>query len=202
MTTFLLLISLFLNVLALFSIIILFLRQNRFLQVEKKQEKMIQEMEEVISAYLVQMKEENDDFIKRIGHIERNAQSSNNAESRKTINKDQDEPGLERNISLHSRKGKVNAYSAAKAYKQNAVVPSIHPNNSSNRTVRDEIELPPLEIDPILAEVNEKENSQEQSLLNDILLLKNQGYNEIEIAQKLNKGKTEINLLLKFNQNN
>ncbi|MEH7122829.1 hypothetical protein V7127_06205 [Bacillus sp. JJ1773] len=198
MTTFLLLISLFLNVLALFSIIILFLRQNRFLQVEKKQEKMIQEMEEVISAYLVQMKEENDDFIKRIGHIERNAQSSNNAESRKTIKKAQDEPGLERNISLHSRKGKVNAYSAAKAYKQSAVVPS----NSSNRTVRDEIELPPLEIDPIFAEVNEKENSQEQSLLNDILLLKNQGYNETEIAQKLNKGKTEINLLLKFNQNN
>ncbi|WP_066288960.1 hypothetical protein [Bacillus sp. FJAT-29937] len=199
MTTFLLLVSLFLNVLALFSIIILFLRQNRFLQVEKKQEKMIQEMEEVISAYLVQMKEENDDFIKRMGHIERNAHDSQNAEGM-TTKKDQDEPGLERNLSLHSRKGKVNAYNAAKAYKLNAAVQN-YPINSSNRTGHDEIEFPPLEIEPIIPEVNEKENSQEQSLLNDILLLKNKGYNETEIAQKLNKGKTEINLLLKFNQN-
>ncbi|WNS77202.1 hypothetical protein RRV45_09505 [Bacillus sp. DTU_2020_1000418_1_SI_GHA_SEK_038] len=200
MTTFLLFISLFLNVLALFSIIILFLRQNRFLQVEKKQEKMLQEMEEVISAYLVQMKEENEDFIKRMGKIERNAQTFPNGESRVTIKKSKDDSHLEKNVSLQNRIGKANAYSAANAYKQNAVVPSSHASNNSKVIANDKVDLPPLETNTILADVNEKENSQDQSLLNDILQLKKQGYNETEIAQKLNKGKTEINLLLKFNQ--
>ena len=200
MTTFLLLISLFLNVLALFSIIILFLRQNRFLQVEKKQEKMLQEMEEVISAYLVQMKEENEDFIKRIGKIERNDQGSKNAESKVNIKKEK-EPLPEKSGSFSSRMGKANTYSAVKAYKQNSSAQSQSSSKSSKQMTSDEVELPPLEINNIIEDVIEKENSQDQSLLNDILLLNEQGYSETEIAQKLNKGKTEINLLLKFYQN-
>ncbi|GAE43682.1 hypothetical protein [Mesobacillus boroniphilus] len=63
MTTFLLLLSLILNGAAIFAIILLYLRQNRLVEAEKKQEKIIKEIEEVFSAYLFELKEENDKFL-------------------------------------------------------------------------------------------------------------------------------------------
>ena len=63
MTTFLLLLSLILNGAAIFEIILLYLRQNRLVEAEKKQERIINEIEEVFSAYLFELKEENDKFL-------------------------------------------------------------------------------------------------------------------------------------------
>ncbi|HJV31533.1 MAG TPA: hypothetical protein VJ558_05005, partial [Bacillales bacterium] len=62
MITFLLIISLLLNGVALFSILILFTRQNRLLEMGKRQEMMKKEVEEIISASLFEMKEENEAF--------------------------------------------------------------------------------------------------------------------------------------------
>lgn len=197
MTTFLLLISLFLNILALFLIIILYLRQNRFLQVEKKQEKMMQEMEEVISAYLVQMKEENEEFIKRMSKVENTITASITKERKSDLNEELKDS--EMTIPVQGIAGKANIYSAAKAYKQFTKMTNINPS-ASNMT--ESIDLPPLDQDHSKIEAIEKENSnlEENSLLEEILQLKEQGFNETEIAQKLNKGKTEVALLLKFNQ--
>jgi hypothetical protein len=64
MVTFLLFLSFLLNIVSLLSIVILYSRQNRFLNMEIKQKKIIAEMEDVISAYLIEMKEENDEFIR------------------------------------------------------------------------------------------------------------------------------------------
>jgi hypothetical protein len=50
-----------------------------------------------------------------------------------------------------------------------------------------------------LPQKQEKSNSvQQESLASQIWNLKDQGYSLEEIAQKLKKGKTEIDLLLKF----
>ncbi|MBY0120667.1 hypothetical protein [Bacillus sp. S/N-304-OC-R1] len=199
MTTFLLLISLFLNVLALFSIIILFLRQNKFLLVEKNQEQMMQEMEEVISAYLVQMKEENEEFLKRMSQIDNKSTISIKEES--DINFKEEIKDIEINGSIQGRVGKANIYNAAKAYKQTANIAKMKQGNSNN-TEKEKAGIPPLDSE--VNDLNNKKNNsslKEDTLINEILLLKKQGLNETEIAQKLNKGKTEIALLLKFNQN-
>ncbi|MBU8877859.1 hypothetical protein BGM26_02485 [Bacillus sp. FJAT-29790] len=211
MTTFLLLLSLCLNILAFFAITILFLRQNRFLQIEKKQENIISEMEEVISAYLVQMKEENDDFINRVKKLEvqTNAATAKVKETIKSGSSDQ----AEQNNPFRNRIAKAPVNKAAHTYKRN-VTASISRTRigAIPQKNNDKVELPPLEIYGDKAESASSQMSmttpdksgesfENQSFLNEVLLLKKQGLSEEEIAQKLNKGKTEIALLLKFNQN-
>lgn len=197
MTTFLLILSLFLNLLALLAIIILYLRQNRLSEVEKKQEQMISEMEEVIASYLVQMKEENDNFLNRVKKIEIQANLPTNK-----FNKETAKIGDAISDSLKVPTRKIPVKKAASAYQKNAKTRDIDISTVEN------IELPPIEISQEQIEnvdfikKAEKNNSMgEQSLLNQVLSLLKQGYSEEEIAKKLNKGKTEIALLLKFNQN-
>ncbi|WP_102271432.1 hypothetical protein [Cytobacillus massiliigabonensis] len=216
MTTFLLIFSLFLNVIAIFSIIILFLRQNRLFQVERKQENMISEMEEVISAYLLQMKEENEAFIHRVKNIEIRSAPINEIDSKKnsTIKKakEKDTDAVQVNESkenlLQSRIGKASAYKAANVYKQNAKAVFNSGNSKNHESIDDHlVKLPSLENsnDVIVENENSANNStshlNEDSFLKQVLALKDQGFTEEKIAQKLNKGKTEIELLLKFQSN-
>ncbi|MFO1445935.1 hypothetical protein KDN24_22575 [Bacillus sp. Bva_UNVM-123] len=209
MTTFLVGISILLNILALFAIVVLFLRQNRLIQVEQKQEKLITEMEEIISNYLVQMKEENEDFINRIKKIDaepkRTEARVDNGGEMKGVN-----PNPQSNeTGLNIRTGKVHVHKAVHAYKQNVRAANTQPLEEES------IELPPLENriektthSPLSEEKNNDINRnetigrlEEQSLLSQVLNLRKQGLSEELIARKLNKGKTEIALLLKFNQN-
>lgn len=216
MTTFLILFSLFLNVLAIFAIIILFLRQNRLFQVEKKQEKMITDMEEVISAYLLQMKEENEAFIDRVKNLDiRNApineiKNKKNNTDKKSEDKNYkaNQEGNSKEIHIQSRIGKASAYKAANAYKQYSKAVDKDTESKNSETMEDySVKLPSLEKnDEIIVEngdltYNSMNNLQEVSLLQQVLALKEQGLTEDKIAQKLNKGKTEIELLLKFQSN-
>ena len=199
MITFLLFLSLVLNLVALFAIIILFLRQNRLSEVEKKQEKMNREMEEVISSYLIQMKEENDQFLKRMSEVDLKEKPS-----REKLNIEQgkvyDDPI--KDINVRERTGKVPVNKAVSAYQKYTHT------KKADITIDDEIELPPLDITQEEKDTNDlkskeeiKNKNQVQSLLSQVLNLKDKGFSEEEIAKKLNRGKTEIALLLKFNQN-
>ncbi|QED47569.1 hypothetical protein [Cytobacillus dafuensis] len=204
MTTFFIFFSIFLNIIALFAIIILFLRQNRILEVEKKQEKMFLEMEEVISSYLVQMKEDNEDFIKRLNKID--LQSTHSSFTEKNNSDKNEEKNVDHN-SFQTRIGKASVYSAANAYKQNAKTSILRHDHEHPPLSDQTVELPSYEINTNkelgnLIINNSSNDFQEQSLLSQVLHLKEQGYSEEAIAQKLNKGKTEIALLLKFNQKN
>ncbi|UXH45391.1 hypothetical protein N5C46_04815 [Rossellomorea vietnamensis] len=77
MVTFLLFISFLLNIVSLLSIVILYSRQNRFVNMEKEQKKIIVEMEDVISAYLIEMKEENDEFMRKFSTQIHNVKEDN-----------------------------------------------------------------------------------------------------------------------------
>lgn len=77
MVTFLLFISFLLNIVSLLSIVILYSRQNRFVNMEKEQKKIIVEMEDIISAYLIEMKEENDEFMRKFSTQIHNDQEKN-----------------------------------------------------------------------------------------------------------------------------
>lgn len=212
MTTFLLLISLFLNVLAIFAIIILFLRQNRLLQVERKQEKMISDMEEVISTYLLQMKEENEAFIDRVKSLGIRSEPINEIDSNKNNTKENGNGATQekdsKDILLQSRIGKASVYKAASAYKQNSIAVVKDNESKTPESLEDHsVKLPPLgKNNDVIVENGKSANSlrdhlQEDSFLNQVLALKKQGFTEDKIAQKLNKGKTEIELLLKFQSN-
>lgn len=232
MTTFLLFLSFILNIIAIFAVIILYLRQNRFFQAEERQAKMMKELEELISTYMLEMKEENEDFIKKF--LKQKA-SQENTERHKEFSYKQQNQGRETAPSIHlmeeskelievqndemdkfefaPRIEKAVAYQAVKAYQQNTS-PKIKEQHEKDwvpgeKFMEDEIrmEIDHHSVHQDIQENNKKEKEDKdnlymKSLYNQALLLKKQGYSEEDIARKLNKGKTEIELLLKLYQIN
>ena len=80
MTIFFIIINLILNMIALLAIIILFLRQSKLFKIEDNQKKIIKEMEDLISSFVLEMKEDNEHLIKRIEDLKnaKNFSSQNN----------------------------------------------------------------------------------------------------------------------------
>lgn len=196
MTNLLLIISFILNFIALFLIVNLYVRQNRFLEIEKKHEKLLAEMDDVVSAYLLEMNEENEKFLKRLEKIidkkttlantgEKVGNELENFESK--IENLVAEEGVTFTLSEEAKKKtpvlrKSNHYQAVTAYKTMS-------NLEKGRQNKDEVE----------GQKNADEYN-EQYIYEQAILLKNEGLSIEEIAKRLHKGKTEIELLLKLKQ--
>ncbi|MBG9450319.1 hypothetical protein ABE67_13520 [Cytobacillus firmus] len=196
MTAFLLAISLLLNIVALLAIILLYLRQNKLMDTEKRQEKVLIEMEEVISAYLVQMKEENDDFISKL--------SKANAKNDTSIKEKSIPVNLDRKNDLDIAKAdeksmplaRASIYQASKAYKQNL--------RAAEDKLSEKESLSSLKETDSVTRSDSSQSIKEEntSSINDqVFILKKQGMSAGDIAKKLGKGKTEVELMLKFRQN-
>ncbi|MBS4172544.1 hypothetical protein [Bacillus sp. FJAT-49736] len=174
MTIFILFISIIVNVVTIFSIIILYLRQNRFLQAEQNQTKALKDMEEIFTSYLLEMKEENDDFIKKVQSLYSKSNINSSLIEKEiapktntlNINEQPSEPPLPSFIRNH----------AEKSYQK--VMTKM--DDQSKETNPNDLAILPLE--------------------DQAVLLQKEGHTIEQIAQKLHKGKTEIELLLKFRQ--
>lgn len=191
MTTFLLLLSLILNAAVIFAIILLYLRQNRLVEAEKKQERIINEIEEVFTAYLFELKEENDKFLEMMMNTSSNKQIAKKAENGPEkaelgMKKDSDEE-IHKTMPLRTGKG-VSYQAAKKAYQQNSEPSSSDKDFTQGNGTG-------------TAPEEKKGDRKPLSLIDQVIEMKNQGLNIEEIARKLDKGKTEIELLLKFRQN-
>jgi hypothetical protein len=172
MVTFLLFISFLLNIVALLAIVILYSRQNRFLNLEKEQKKMIKELEEVISTYLIEMKEENEEFMRTF---------NNHAKSQKRITDKTDDENVNSSPLQTNPKWSGAGYKqASKAYQQK---PTPQMGGAKKK----------LEVKPTV-------KTNEDPFIQQVLSLKREGLTIEEIAQTVGKGQTEIELLLKFRQ--
>lgn len=78
MTIFILFLSIILNIITIFAIIILYLRQNRLLTMDHSQKQTMKEMEDIFTAYIEELKEENEQFINKFKSIQ-NEQNSDEA---------------------------------------------------------------------------------------------------------------------------
>ncbi|PFA67857.1 hypothetical protein CN378_10090 [Bacillus sp. AFS015802] len=171
MVTFLLFISFLLNIISLLSVVILYSRQNRFLNMEKDQKKILAEMEDVISTYLVEMKEQNDEFIRSF----KTQDYKSKQVARPTEENDQhDSPQYTKTTKWTGTGYKR----ASQAYQQ------MH----EDKTVLTDrgVEMP---VEP-----------DQDPLIQQVISMKKKGMSIEEIAKSVGKGKTEIELLLKFRQ--
>lgn len=160
MVSIVLFISFILHFVTLFIILLLFLKWNKVKQIEAEQNNMRREIEEIFSAYLLELKEENEKFTQIANEITRG-----------------------RNY--------------GQPQKQNREV-TFTDRSSNQDDMKDVIDGPPIsEYVPPTPEFKEV---YDQSFPSQVLELHNNGYTVNEIAQKLNKGKTEIELVLKFHQ--
>jgi hypothetical protein len=202
---FLVIISIAFNMIAFLLIAILFLRQNKLIKMEENLKEPIKEMEDLMSTYLFQLKDENERFIQnvksfkkdnndlkstsvkfspiKLEHVEEKSfQSLENKEvpiDRKAAQLD----SLENFTSLI---GKTISNQAVKAYQSQ--------NNEK-------------EIVEIDRETTEQGETNQEPLINSnqidgdlVLHLQKQGYSLETIAKKLNRGKTEIELYLRFHE--
>lgn len=191
MTIFFIIINLILNMIALLSIIILFLRQGKLFKIEDNQKKTIKEMEDLLSSFVLEMKEDNEQLIKRIEDLKnaKNFSSQNNQNEPSSI-KTPLEKTIESDVrdsdnDLSTRLEKTVGRYAVKAYQQ--------------QSKQEKVGLQaPLKESELPKKQENSNSAQQESLAGQIWNLKDQGYSLEEIAQKLKKGKTEIDLLLKF----
>lgn len=156
MIALLLVISFVLHAVSLFIIILLYLQLSKVKETEKRQQQMAEEMEQTFSAYLLEWKEENERFLKKLSDM------ANNRSQEEVKN----HPSVVQATSTNEKE-----------------LPDYFPNVDD---VKDIVDIRQQAAPPLLADEAWK--------------LYEQGKTIEEIAKMLKKGKTEIELLLKFRQ--
>lgn len=169
MLSILVILSLILHVITFYFLILLSTKYSSMKEVSAKQERLFEEAEQALSAYLIEIKEENERLINQLKN------------EKETLMQQSD----------HAKKV-----------------------NEQKRTVeidKDilENELPPY-LEHLVMQTDTVEISKDSSSLQketiplsfqaEVMNLYESGYNVEQIAKKLKKGKTEIELLLKFRQ--
>jgi len=163
------------QLLSFYFIILLYTKINRLREIEKSQQQLKDEMDNAVGAYLVEMRDENNRLIKELTMMNSDKQIEENMNVHKTsesntneVNYDQEE------VIMPTFNTPRNV--ATKAYKNNSVA---SPNTQNSVT-------------PVV------EQSKQLTLHEQIQELYRSGKTIDEIAKMLQKGKTEVELLLKF----
>ncbi|WP_449540035.1 hypothetical protein [Ferdinandcohnia sp. Marseille-Q9671] len=187
MTTILFILCFTLLAIAFFMIILLYLKITQLKDIEKKQERLLKEFESVITSYVLEMKEENEVFLHRIKDVKL-AKTASNYEEKNDAEVVEEEKNKPENIQIKELElTKEDIQALLPSYPDKENTKDLSGIITDNET---EEKLPSKEEDDV------------GTLIKDIELLQKMGLSQEEIAKKLNKGKTEIELLLKFRQNN
>lgn len=213
MNSFLILFSLVLNGVLILAIINLYLRQNRLVEVEQKLTKSLKEMESIISSYLFEMKDENELFIKKLQQIDlKQGKKKQNTsievkEQQYSVERLLDdelqtdvEPIVEKGHS--TRRRAIDTYKSVN-YKSDKKIATeaVNDKPSFDETLKnaqrnvDE----PANIEDLITYAHLKDSYEKDVPVYDqIIQLQKDGLTLDEIAKKMSKGKTEIELILKL----
>ncbi|MEH7385758.1 hypothetical protein V7147_10155 [Bacillus sp. JJ1521] len=183
MTTILFIICFALLAVAFFLIILLYLKITQLKDVETKQERLLKEFENVITSYVMEIKEENEVFLNRIKDVKK-ASKLKQEIVKEDNSKNQANAEIEE---IHKKTIHIKEQELTSEDIQE-LLPSF--------ADQEEIEQNPKQA------ISENDDSLIEVLFKDIDHLTKLGHSYEEIAKKLNKGKTEIELLHKFRQNN
>ena len=195
-----------LNIFTIFAIIVLYLRQNRLSKLEKDQKAIIGEMEQLLSGYLMEMKEDNETLVKAFTNsVALNHDHGQKGQEHGETKEDKAEK-QEQNIEYEEGSRAAAKMQVINAYK---IVPEENEANALLVKVEDKLELssavtsPQIEEKPAGMEFSDmlQASLNERSLNEKVDMLADQGNSVEEIAKKLGRGQTEIELLLKFRKN-
>ena len=193
------------QLLSFYFILLLNSKISKFKAIEKNQENLVSEMEDTFSVYLLEMKEENDRLIREMAMV-KNKQPNDNDNQNVQIEKSfepnihntntTDVEELHRSM-LDFSNGKASYNSttqtkvepmkgilksvATNAYKKNATVPT----NVNSSTQSNE-------------QPSKSANEMVHTFDREVIEYYKSGMSVEEIAKKTQKGKTEIELLIKF----
>lgn len=217
MLTFITTLSIVLHCISIFAIIILYLRQNQYKETERKMEKLRRDIDDIFQAYMVEMKEENKEIAATLESLKDGNQATKESIVSKVsdpIHKEKNDnkvvPEIEANIVVKpSKHAVVSAYNANKQLQTKDLVyepPNIEVKDKLSMTKTDSPQSKEEQEDrgsafqsALKAQINKHKLNEGSKTTEEIIIeMYNNGYTIEEIAKKLNKGKTEIELLLKF----
>ncbi|PGT86693.1 MULTISPECIES: hypothetical protein [Bacillaceae] len=171
MPTILLLISLLLHVVAFYFIVVLYMKYSTIKNISDTQRQLLEETENSMTSFLIDIKDENDRLIEKL------LKTSNSIPQKKE----------EHHFNPNNQDQKASHVEIQKPDKQ-----------------VDKHELPDylLNVDQVedIVEINQPKQQKNPSFEEKAINLYKEGHTIEQIAKRLNVGKTEIELLLKFRQ--
>jgi len=196
MVAFLIVLLIISQLISFYFIILLNTKVSKFKELEVRQDKLIREMDDAISVYLMEMREENNRLIQELTKTK----SKNGQQPMQPIKNEQivELPEVEKQkVQKETQESEIalapkiavpksivkNAYNRQKTHPAKA-------ETVGNQTYKEERDKGSLDSQP----VKESEKSFEQQ----VIKLHHDGKSIEEIAKITQKGKTEIELLLKF----
>lgn len=189
MTTILIIVLFILQLLSFYFMIILNTKLAKFKDLEKKQERLMREMDDTISLYLTEMKDENNRLISELQivektqpHLKEQVKKTNEQETQQVVDE------------LSSTEVELPAYEM----EPRVFVPKNIAVNAYNRQQQVSNHTATAVSVVTTPDIAIKEKPKEHTLEEQVVQLSKQGETVEEIAKKFQKGKTEIELLLKF----
>lgn len=185
MTTILIAVLFVLQLLSFYFIIILNTKLAKFKDLEVKQERLMREMDDTISLYLAEMKDENNRLIQALQVVPKPTMTPDTGQQAQPIAvpKSQGQPLSQ----TDGEKKAVTANSEPRILMPKNIVANAYSRQQQGGTTA----APKVDSLP-------KEESKLLTMEQQIVQMAEQGKTAEEIAKKLQKGKTEIELLLKF----
>lgn len=202
MSTFLLVISFILHVISFLIIILLYFRIEKMRDIERKQASIMKDMEDVLSSYILEMKEENEKFLLEVqGNVDKSkmvTKKSPNDKPKKTAPKQRGVPA--KIDTVEDQLTDEDLMQLLPTFNEDKELKTKDQNKLNNR----DINKPTIEKEPKKEEKMVKEESKEPPFESlpigtQVKILSEEGLSVEEIAKKLSKGRTEIELFLKFN---
>ncbi|MGD6854593.1 hypothetical protein [Bacillus infantis] len=196
MTIFLLAVSLIINLILIFAVALLYMRQNRLFEMEKRQGQSFREVEDSIAAFIVEIKEDNEKLLR---NIQKSSQPAGDVHS--------ETDGTAAAQAADGGAGRVKGPPAPNLRKGSAMQKKAVQAYTQKKEPMPERDMLFPEDIVELGEASQSRAEPEEggqadgSILEQARTLQEQGFAEEEIARKLGRGKTEISLLLKFRQN-
>lgn len=174
------------QVLSFYFIILLYTKISKLKDVEKSQTRLKDEMDNAIGAYLAEMRDENDRLIRELTTNNKNSykEEKNRKDSKEENEKNKQHSSFQGKLTNPTFSTPRNI--VAKAYQK------------SPTAIKTENTI--IENDSTDKNVVKPDHPKELTLKEQVQELYDDGKNIDEIAKLLLKGKTEIELLLKFQQ--
>lgn len=189
MTTILIAVLFVLQLLSFYFIIILNTKLAKFKDLEVKQERLMREMDDTISLYLAEMKDENNRLIQALQVVPKSTMTADTGQQAQPIAvpKSQGQPLSQ----TDSEKKAVTVNSEPRILMPKNIVANAYSRQQQGGTTAVQTAAP--KVDSL-----QKEEPKPLTMEQQIVQMAEQGKTAEEIAKKLQKGKTEIELLLKF----
>ncbi|MEK4494173.1 hypothetical protein [Ureibacillus sp. FSL W8-0352] len=200
MTTIIIILLIISQLISFFLIFILNAKIAKFKDLELRQDKLMEEMENAISVYLLEVKEENERFIDELIKLSKPQSNESYNMANEQINKQISDHINKDSVQLKNEENNGNPkieklQVIPKAVAKNAYIQQQKSHTSNREKVNEEAVNE--EKQQKLTETNLQMTS--PTLKEKIVALHQEGKSIEEIAKITQKGKTEIELLLKFN---